>query len=166
MDRRKLLLVLGAALLSTGALGQPAAKVWRIGVLEPAPKSVNGANMDGFRKGMAELGYREDRDFVLLYRSSEGDNRRFPELAGELVRAKVDLILARGTPATLAAKQATTAIPVVTTAVGEPLLVVTSLARPGGNVTGLTAINTVLQGKRAELMREFLPGVKLIGRIG
>jgi len=154
------LLALGATPL--GAFAQQQGKVWRIGVLETISMSLNAANLDAFLKGMQDLGYVEGRNFVIDYRSAEGRDERFPDLAAELLRGKVDLIVTRGTPATQAAKKATATIPVVTTAIGDPLLLVTSFARPGGNITGLSSFTTELQTKRIELIREMVPGVARI----
>jgi len=154
------LLALGATPL--GAFAQQPGKVWRIGMLETISMSLNAANLDAFLNGMQELGYVEGRNFVIDYRSADGHDERFPDLAAELLRGKVDLIVTRGTPATQAAKKATATIPVVTTAIGDPLLLVTSFARPGGNITGLSSFTTELQTKRIELIREMVPGVARI----
>ena len=121
--------------------------------------AANAANLGAFLKGMQELGYVEGRNFVLDYRSADGRAERFPDLVAELIRSKVDLIVTRGTPATLASKKATTTIPIVTAAIAQPLLAVASLARPGGNVTGLTTLTTELHGKRIQLLREIVPGL-------
>ena len=158
------LLALGAAPLTS--LAQQPGKVWRIGMLETRSMAQNAANLNAFLKGMQELGYVEGRNFVIDYRSGDGRNDRFSDLAAELIRGKVDLIVARGTPATQAARKATTTIPIVTTATGVPLLFAASLARPGGNVTGLTPINNELQGKRLELLREIAPGLARSGYLG
>jgi putative ABC transport system substrate-binding protein len=154
------LLALGATPL--GSFAQQPSKVWRIGMLETISMSLNAANLDAFLKGMQELGYVEGRNFVIDYRSADGRDESFPDLAAELLRGKVDLIVTRGTPATQAAKKATATIPVVTTAIGDPLLLVTSFARPGGNITGLSSFTTELQTKRIELIREMVPGVARI----
>ena len=154
------LLTLGTAPL--GSFAQQPSKVWRIGMLETISMTLNTANLNAFVKGMQELGYVEGRNFVIDYRSADGRDERFPDLAAELVRGKVDLIVTRGTPATQAAKKTAGTIPVVTTAIGDPLLLVTSLARPGGNVTGLSSFTTELGTKRIELLREMVPGVARI----
>ena len=154
------LLALGAAPL--GSFAQQPSKVWRIGMLETISMALNVANLNAFLKGMQELGYVEGRSFVIDYRSADGRDERFSDLAAELVRGKVDLIVTRGTPATQAAMKATGTIPVVTTAIGDPLLLVASLARPGGNVTGLSSFTTDLGAKRIELLREMVPGVARI----
>ena len=104
--------------------------------------------------GLRELGYIENQNYSLEYRSADGEGGRFPALADELVRLGVDLIVTRGTPAARAAKHATETIPIVMAAIGEPLGmgVVASLVRPGGNVTGLSAFVTELAGKRVEML--------------
>src|SRR6185369_14230202 len=155
------LLVLSAAPFA--AFAQQPGKVWRIGMLETTSMTQNAVNLNAFVTGMQELGYVEARNFVIDYRSADGRNERFPDLASELIRGKVDLILTRGTPATLAAKAATTTIPVVATATADPLQFASSLARPGGNITGLTPINTELFGKRVQLLREIFPGLARFG---
>lgn len=147
---------------------QQANRRWRIGVLETVSAAMNTANFDAFRQGLKELGYSEGRDYVVEYRSADGRPARFPELAAELVGLRVDLIVTRGTPAARAAQQATTTIPIVMAAIGEALGagVVASLARPGGNVTGLSAFVIELAGKRIELLRELIPGVTHVGFLG
>jgi putative tryptophan/tyrosine transport system substrate-binding protein len=134
-------------------------KLYRIGVLERTSATINAANVEGFRQGLRELGYVEGKSFVIEYRSADGHDERFPTLASDLVRQKVDLILTRGTPAALAAKTATSTIPVVITGVGDPVGqgVVASLARPGTNVTGLSAAVTEIYPKRVQLLRELIP---------
>src|SRR5260370_7513759 len=142
------------------ARAQQHAKTYRIGMLETVSSSLNVKNIDALRRGLRELGYVEDRNCILEYRSADGHGERFPVLAGELVRLHVDLIVTRGTPAAQAAKNATETIPVVMAAIGEPLGVgvVASLARPGGNVTGLSALVAELAGKRVELAKELWQG--------
>jgi putative ABC transport system substrate-binding protein len=138
---------------------QPLQKVYRIGILERTSPTNNAANLDGFRRGLRELGYVEDKNFVIEYRSIEGRDERFPAVATELVHLKVDVIVTRGTPGTLAAKNATGTIPVVTIGVGDPVAqgIVASLARPGANVTGLSPLVTELYPKRVELLRALVP---------
>jgi putative ABC transport system substrate-binding protein len=159
------LLALGAAPLA--ALAQQAGKVYRIGMLETRSIVLNAANIDAFRQGLRELGYKEGQNLEIAYRSSDGRDERFPGLASELVRLKVDLIATRGTPAALAAKNATGTIPVVMAASGDPVAsgIVTSLARPGGNVTGLTSGITESYPKRVELLGELVPRAKRIAAI-
>jgi putative tryptophan/tyrosine transport system substrate-binding protein len=159
MKRREFLALLGLAVSSPVHAQQPA-KIRRIGILETVSPALNARNLEALRRGLRELGYVEDRNYVLEYRSADGDAQRYPALADELVRLDVDLIVTRGTPAARAARNATEKIPIVMAAIGEPLGmgVVESLARPGGNVTGLSAFVTELAGKRVELVKELRPG--------
>ena len=149
----------------TGA--QPAGKIYRIGMLETTAPTLNTANLHAFRLGLKELGYVEGRNLVIEYRSAEGRPERFPALASDLVRSKVDLILTRGTPAVIAAKNATATIPIVMAASGDPIGtgVVTGLARPGANVTGLSALAAEVSGKRLELLKEAVPGVRRVAAL-
>ena len=146
---------------------QAAGKVYRVGMLETRSTTLNAANVDAFRQGLRELGYKEGQNLQIVYRSSDGRDERFPGLASELVSLKVDLILTRGTPAALAAKSATQTIPVVMAASGDPVGtgIVASLARPGGNVTGLSSGITESYPKRVELLGELLPRPKRIAAI-
>jgi putative ABC transport system substrate-binding protein len=164
--RRDFITLLGsAAAWPLAARAQQAGKVWRIGVLETVSAALNASNFDAFRRGLRELGYVEGRNYVIEYRSADGRAERFANFAAELVRLPVDVIVTRGTPAALAAKDATTKIPVVMAAIGEPLGVgvVASLARPGGNITGFSAFVTELSGKRVELLKETFPGISRAG---
>lgn len=134
-------------------------RLYRVGMMERTSIGINAANVQGFRQGMRALGYVEGESFAIEYRSADGQDARFPGLAGELVRLKVDLLLTRGTPAALAAKNATATIPVVIIGVGDPVGqgLVQSLAHPGGNVTGLSAAVTEVYPKRVQLLRELVP---------
>ena len=136
-----LLLVLSFVAAPVGVHAAPPAALYRVGMLERTPVTMNAANVDGFRQGLRDLGYVEGESFVIEYRSADGHDERFGTLAAELVRLKVDLIVTRGTPAALAAKNATGTIPVIITGVGDPVGqgVVGSLAQPGANITGLSA---------------------------
>jgi putative ABC transport system substrate-binding protein len=167
--RRRFLGTLAGGLLAAplAAEAQPAGKVTRIGVLETTSPALNAANLDAFRRGLRELGYVEGHNFTIEYRTADGRPERFPGLAAELVRLKVDVILTRGTPAVMAAKNATGTIPVVMAASADPVLsgVVSSLARPGGNVTGLSADVVEVSGKRLELIREVAPGVSRVAAL-
>jgi len=133
-------------------------KVYRIGMLETTSESANRANLDAFLKGLREAGYVEGENIVIDYRSSEGRADRYPELAAELVRAKPDVIVTRGFAAARAAKNAGT-IPIVMATSADPVAagVVNSLARPGGNVTGLTTLVSELAAKRLEVLKELAP---------
>jgi len=159
MDRRTFLGAVALLAAPVAAKAQQAGKVYRIGMLEGRSITLNAANLDAFRQALAALGYKEGHNLEIAYRSSDGRDERFPGLASELVGLKVDLIVSRGTPASLAAKNATQTIPVVMASVGDPVAtkLVASLARPGGNVTGLSALNVGIYAKRVELLRELLP---------
>lgn len=160
--------VLAVLCLSTSlAIEAPqAGTVYRIGVLEILDEGSNTANLGAFRQGLADLGYVEGQNVVMEYRSAGGRPERFSDLATELVRLKVDVIVTRGTPAALTAKQVTRTIPIVMASSGDPVLegIVTSLARPGGNVTGLHIMAPPeLGGRRLRLLREVVPGASRIG---
>ena len=155
-----LALIASVVILSTPlADGQPVDRSYRIGMLERTPAALNSANLESFRQGLRALGYVEGKNFVLEYRSADGDDKRYPDLAVELVRLKADVILVRGTPAALAVKRATTDSPVVITGVGDPVAqgIITSLAHPGGNITGLSATVTEIYPKRVEILKELVP---------
>ena len=113
-------------------------------------------------RGCGTCGYVEGRNLVIEYRSADGRAERFPDLASELVRLKVDLIVTRGTPATRAAKNATETIPVVMATMGDPGAIVASFARPGGNITGVTTFSTELTAKRIELLKELVPSLSRV----
>jgi ABC-type uncharacterized transport system substrate-binding protein len=165
MRRREFITLLGgAAVWPFGVRAQQAGKVWRIGVLETISPELNAANFNALRNGLRNLGYIEGQNLTFEYRFADGRAERFPQLANELVRAGVDVIVTRGTPAVLAAKDATATIPVVMAASGEPLAsgVITELARPAGNVTGLSAFTNELIPKRIELLSMLVSGM---GRI-
>ena len=156
MKRREFITLVGGAAawpLTAGAQ-QPAGKV--IGMLETTSAALNAGNFDAFRNALREHGYVEGQNLVIEYLSADGRPERFPALAADLVRLKVDLIVTRGTPAAQAAKNATATIPVVMAAAGDPLGVgvVASLAYPGGNITGFSAFVTELSGKRVELIEK------------
>lgn len=155
-SRREVLALLGLAPLAARA--QPR-KPYRVGVLETASLRLNAENLERFRKGMEERGYVEGPSLVILYRSADGRAERFDAFAAELVKQKVDLILTRGTPATLAARRASSSIPIVMAAVADPVesKLADSLARPGGNVTGLTSATSELAPKRLELLKALVP---------
>jgi putative tryptophan/tyrosine transport system substrate-binding protein len=162
---RRTFIAAAAALLSAPLAAQDrkdAARQFRIGVLDTIAEPANLANMEQLRKGLKELGYAEDRNLVIEYRSAEARNERYPALAAELVKMKVDLIVANGTPATLAAKNATGMIPVVTATALDPVDtgLVASLEKPGGNVTGVAVLTDELEKKRVELLKALAPGRK------
>lgn len=145
--------------LVTGA--QQTGQLRRIGFLGNSTAALEANLVGPFRDGLRDLGYVEGRDVVIEFRWAEGKYERFPALIGELLSIKVDVIVTAGTPASLAVKKATTSIPLVMIAVGDPVGtgIVPSLSRPGANITGLTSISPQLEGKRLELLREVIPGI-------
>ena len=162
-NRRKLIVALGASALAVpfASFAQQQGKVWRVGFL--ASRHVEFVDADSyygpFRQGMRELGYVEGKDLVIEWRSAEGNNARLPGLAAELVKLKVDAIVTPATPASLAAQQATSTIPIVMANVADPVGagLVKSLARPGGNITGLANIVTALGPKQLEMLIDMVP---------
>lgn len=154
-----LVLVLASIAAPLGVAAAQAEKLHRIGMLERTPAASNTANLGAFRQGLRELGYVEGESFAIDYRSADGHDERFAALAAELVRSKVDVIVVRGTPAALAVKRATHTTPVIITGVGDPVGqgVVASLARPGANITGLSAAVTDIYPKRVHLLKELVP---------
>ena len=163
LKRRKFITLLGSAAVAwpVAARAQQPAKRYRIGMLETISPALNAVHLDAFRNGLRELGYVEGQGYTIEYRSADGRADRFPSLAAELVRLGVDVIVARGTPAAVAAKNATETIPVIMASVGDPLLIVDSLARPGRNVTGLSAF-VEMTSKRLELIKELAPATSRI----
>jgi putative ABC transport system substrate-binding protein len=142
------------------ASAQQPGKILRIGILLPSTASFNSARVEAFRRRLRELGYVEGKHIVIEYRHAEGKLERVPDLAAELVRLKVDVIVTAG-PAILAAKNATATIPIVFAHVNDPVGsgLVSSLARPGGNITGFSLMVPDLDGKRLELLKEAFPKV-------
>ena len=168
MDRRAFLGTIAGGLLAAplAAGAQPAGKVYRIGYISNSPPNTPESSpfYEAFRQGLRERGWVEGRNAVIEWRFAEGRMERFPDLAADLVRLKVDLIVTTGGPAARAAKQATTTIPIVAVAVSDPVGqgFVASLARPGGNVTGLATLFPELAVKRLGLLKEILPGVSRV----
>src|SRR5438874_395361 len=168
--RREFIALVGSASslllwpLSAPAQHRPA---WRIGMLEPGPSSPSDPYVEAFRDGLRGLGYKEERDFLFEIRWAGGSNEPLFGLAVELVTSKVDVLVTLSTPAALAAKQATTTIPIVFTAVGDPVGagVVPSLARPGGNATGFSMLATELSAKRLEILREIAPNTSPVAML-
>src|SRR5438309_11945040 len=167
MERRTFMALVSGGFLAAplAAEAQQAAQIARIGYLTSSPAG-NLHAPEAFLQGLRDLGYVEGRNIVIEYRDAEGKPERFPALAAELVALKVDVIVtAAGTPAALAAKQVTSVIPIVFTAAGDPVTsgLDTSLARPGGNVTGLSNVTPELVGKWFELLTQTVPGVSRVG---
>jgi putative tryptophan/tyrosine transport system substrate-binding protein len=165
MRRREFVSLLGGAAATwplAARAQQP--KVWRIGMLETISEELNAKNLGAFRQGLRDLGYVEGQNLFLDYRSADGDAMRFPNLVAELVRLNVDLITTKGTPAALAAKNATHTIPVIMSGSGDPVALglVASLNRPGSNITGLSGFTPELDGKRIELLKEVVPAATVI----
>jgi putative ABC transport system substrate-binding protein len=156
------IVALGFAFAICGAVAQAQqpAGIHRIGILSIS-ESVFPARVEAFRRRLRELGYIEGQNIVFEYRYAEGKQDRFPALAAELVRLKVDVLVMAGTPAARAAKNATATIPIVFAGVSDPLRsgIVSSLAQPGGNITGLSLMVPDLDGKRLELLKEAVPKV-------
>jgi putative tryptophan/tyrosine transport system substrate-binding protein len=167
MNRRAFVTGLGVVLTAPRASeAQQAGKVYRVGYLGVAPATASTMPLwDAFVHGLREHGYVEGRNLVLHQRYSGGQDTRFAELAAELVRLNVDVIVVSTTQGALAAKQVTTTIPIVTIVVGDPVGsgLVTSLARPGGNVTGVTTQATDWAAKQVQLLQEVAPGIKRVG---
>jgi ABC-type uncharacterized transport system substrate-binding protein len=163
MQRRAFIgLVAGAAAWPLGADAQQAGKIARIGYL--ASNLANQGPVEAFRQGLRDLGYVEGRNVVIEYRDAQGKLEPLPTLAAELVALKVDVIVASSTAAALAAKQATSVVPIVFGTVPDPVAagLVISLARPGGNVTGLSNLNADLVGKCLEYLTQAVPGVSRV----
>jgi len=160
-------LVVGTLMAPCVSSAQQTTKLWRIGVLETIPAGANAANLAALRQGLRERGYVEGQNLLIEYRSSDGRDERFGALAAELVRMRVDLIVARGSPASLAAKDATQTIPIVMARTGDPVGsgLVSNLARPGGNITGLSSQSVDTEAKRLELLRELMPALARIAAL-
>ena len=143
---------------------QQPAKIVRIGFLGVESASGYTSRVDALRAGLRELGYVEGKNMVIEFRWADGKNDRLPELAAELVRLKVDVLVTHAVPGTRAAKEATTTIPIVTAVVADPVALglVASLARPGGNITGSTFFYAELTAKRLELLREVFPRTRYV----
>jgi putative tryptophan/tyrosine transport system substrate-binding protein len=164
MKRREFIMLLGgaAATWPLAASAQQGAKLPTIGFLGQSTRSAATEWTAAFVQRLRELGRIEGRTITIEYRWGEGLEERFAEIAAEFVRLKVDVIVTSGTPAVVTAKQATTIIPIVFAAAGDPVEagLVASLARPGGNVTGLSAQTADLAAKRLEILREVVPGLR------
>ena len=166
MDRRAFIGTLAGGLLAAplAAEAQPAGRVPRIGYLGTRTPSDFG--LDAFRQGLGELGWVENQNIVIDYRFAEGKFDRLPDLAAELVRLKVDILVTHSTPGAAAGKNATDSIPIVMIAVGDPvgLGLIASLGRPGGNVTGLSfsIVGLEMIGKQLELLKETVPKIRRV----
>lgn len=166
MQRRRFLQLLGGGV--AGSLIGPhavAQSVRRIGFMGNSTAELESNLVEPFRNGLRALGYEDGRNLHIEYRWADGEYDRFPRLVSELLAAKVELIVTAGTPAAQAVKRATKTVPLVMVAVGDPVGtgLVPSLARPGGNLTGLSSIAPDLEGKRLELLRELMPALSHVG---
>jgi len=150
------------------AQAQQPTKIPPIGFLIASSLSAQSARIEAFRQGLRELGYVEGKNIVIEYRSAEGKPDRLPALAAELVRLKVDVIVTAGATSTRAAKEVTVTIPIVMTSDGDPVAsgFVASLARPGGNITGLSTLAPELSGKQLELLKETIPKLSRVAVFG
>src|SRR5262249_22896885 len=147
------------------AEAQQPGKVVRIGYLDLSTASASAALLEAFRQELRKFGWNEGKNITIEYRFADQNSEGLPELAAELVRLKVDLIVVSGAPPALAAKKATTTIPIVMTNVADPVAagLIGSLARPGGNVTGLSTLGTGLNTKRLEILKDAIPKLARVG---
>ena len=170
MRRREFIMTIaGAAFSPLAALGQQAAGIAPrvIGILSPFSRSDSEAWHLAFRRGLHELGWVEGENIKIEYRYAEGRSERLPELAADLVNHKVAIIVVAVTPDALAAAKATKTIPIVMASSGDPVAagLIQNLARPGGNITGLSQMSTDLAAKRLELLKEIVPNLSSVGVI-
>jgi putative ABC transport system substrate-binding protein len=163
MRRRNFITFLGGAVIASRVLRAQQKAMPVIGVLSSTTPGSNAANVSAFRQGLSDTGYVEGQNLAIEYRWAEGHYDRLPGLAADLVDGKVDVIATGGTPSVLAAKSATSTIPIVFSS-GDPIEggVIASLSRPGGNLTGVSAMNTEMTPKRLELLSELVPQAKVI----
>ncbi|MGA8999590.1 MAG: ABC transporter substrate-binding protein [Pseudolabrys sp.] len=161
MKRREFITFLGCVAAAWPLAASAQSKIPRIGFMGNSTAALEANLVDAFREGLREHGYEEGRNIVIEYRWADGKYEQFPALVAELIAAKVDVIVTAGTPAALAMKKATTTVPLVMVAVGDPVGtgLVPSLARPGGNLTGLSSVAPDLEGKRLQLLREVVPAL-------
>ncbi|HEY7577857.1 MAG TPA: ABC transporter substrate-binding protein [Acetobacteraceae bacterium] len=166
MRRRKFVALLGGMVAAWpfAARAQHWGKIPRVGFMGNSTAALEANLIGPFREGLREHGYEEGRNVEIVFRWAEGRYERFPALIAELIAANVDVIVTAGTPAALAVKKATSTVPVVMAAVGDPVGtgIVSSLARPGGNITGLSGTAPDLEGKRLELLREVVPNLSQV----
>ncbi len=162
-------LALGALCLAVcfPVQAQQPAKIWKIGVLVSTSRALNASRDDSLWQGLRQLGYVEGKNVAMEYRYADGQLDRLPQLAAELVGLKVDVIVVSGTRAAVAAKQATSTIPIVLAGVGDPVQagLVSSFSRPGSNITGVARLSPDFIGKRVELIKEVIPKTNLIATL-
>jgi len=166
--RREFITLLGGAAAWPLAASAQQSGVRTIGFLGQSTRSAASEWTAAFVQRLRELGWTENRTITIEYRWAEGREERFAEIAAEFARLKVDVIIASGTPAIIASRQATSVIPIVFAPAGDPVAsgLVATLARPGGNVTGLATLGADLAGKRLELLREVVPGLRRLAIMG
>src|SRR5437764_3800025 len=166
MKRREFITLLGGAVIASSltARAQQSGTLYRIALFSPGTAGATPELRGAFIEALRDLGWIEGKNVIFEYRFAENRSERLPELAAALVRLNVDVIVAGGTLAPLAAKKATATIPLVMNGAGDPLGsgLVPSLAHPGGNVTGLSLMAPDLGGKRLELLKELLPGISRV----
>jgi putative ABC transport system substrate-binding protein len=171
MSRKFAVWLLATFLLTTAiqfAEAQQATTIARIGyVTETGDLSSPSPNLEAFRQGLRDLGYVEGKNIVIEFRSAQGKPDRIPSLVADLVQLKVDLLVSQATGGIRAAKQATKTIPIVMVTVQDPVAtgIIDSLARPGGNITGLIRLTVELSGQRLELLKEVVPGISRVGML-
>jgi len=167
MKKKVIGLALGALLfaLSVSAHAQQTGRIPRIGFLDTSTASASAVRLEAFWQGIRKLGWIEGKNITVEFRFAGNDNKRLPELVADLVRLNVDVIVVVGTGAAVAAKSATATIPIVLTAVGDPVAagLIASLARPGGNITGLSNFTPELDGKRLEVLKDAIPRLSRVG---
>jgi len=158
-------LIIAVVVVGTIAEAQQPGKIFRIGFLDSTTASGMGGTLEAFRQELSKLGWTEGKNITIEYRFAEQKFERTPELAAELVRLKVDLILVSGSQPALAAKSATNTIPIVMTNAGDPVAagLVASLARPGGNITGNSGLEAQLNTKRLEVLKDAVPRLTQVG---
>lgn len=170
MIKKVLCLAPSALLLALGfpVEAQQAGKIPRIGYLNATSASTSPARVEAFRQGLRELGYLEGKNIVIEFRHAEGKLDRLPSLAAELVRLKVDIIVSGGPATTRPAKEATSTIPIVMAQDNDAVAtgIVASLARPGGNITGLSTLAPEISGKQLELLKEIVPKLSRVAVLG
>src|SRR5262245_21257658 len=170
MKARILVYAVPALLLATiqFAEAQQPGKIFRIGFLDNSTASGSAVLVDAFRQELSKLGWIEGKNITIEYRFTEQKNERLPELAAELVRLKVDLIVVTSTAPALAAKSVTVTVPIVMTLSADPVGagLVASLARPGGNITGNSTLATEVNGKRLEILKDAVPKLARVGFLG
>ena len=155
----RFLVVFAVCALCVSAEAQQPAKIFRIGYLDSSTASGSALLVDAFRQELSKLGWNEGKNIAIEYRFAEQKPERTPELAADLVRLQVDLIMVVGQPTALAAKKATTTIPIVMANVADPVGagLIASLARPGGNITGFSGLSNELNTKRLEILKDAVP---------